>query len=121
MITRNGYTQNEQRLHYAYAAERHDGNRWAIKNHLRKHYDYSEENAWEIYEEFSDFDRNGVPKVVKDPSLSLKPSLDSGNYLVLGLNGVSYTGEEAKRFVQMADALNVSRSSSYRVFVEVQE
>jgi hypothetical protein len=120
MITRNGYTTQEQKLQYVSAALRHGDNRWAIKNHLRKHYDYSEESAWEIYEDFSGFDRDGNPKTVNEVA-TRDDQYNEKNYIVMHKSTEqTLTGVDARQFIKNADLLGIPRSH-YRVFVEVKE
>jgi hypothetical protein len=108
---RDTYSQQEQRRQYNLALERHDGNRWAIKNHLMKHYGYNQDDAWAIYEQFSgvDLDKADDTKAECEP-----------NYIVgdLGDTGVFFAGEIAKTFVKMADELRIPRDS-YRLYVQV--
>lgn len=130
MAYRNGYDQMDQRLQYDLANDRHDGNKWAIKNHLRKHYGYNEDNAWAIYEQFSGNKRDaqylgdvvdGNGQTLGD-ILALKSKAnvtDDVNYIVVDLDGnIAFQGEPARQFVNAADKVGIPRNS-YRLFVEV--
>jgi hypothetical protein len=110
---RNGYSPVSQRHQYDQAVEKYPNNKWAIKNHLKKHYGYDEDDAWEIYELFSGNDR-GTDQ--KDSPVTYIPN----NYIVSDVSGkFMLFGDEAKTFVEHAQTLSIPRHI-YRVFVEVQ-
>jgi hypothetical protein len=115
---RNGYALYQQRHQYDCAYDKHNDNKWAITNHLIKHYGYTQNDAWEIYEEGSGYNRDGSRHILaKD-----KPKVvvtDENYYIVADHNGnIVLTGDEAKAFLKAADKLKLGRDQ-YRVFIEV--
>lgn len=103
--------RNDRREHYYDAWARHGDNKYAIKNSLKKHYHYNDDEAWAVINEFDPLpNANGVATLKEN---------ETKEYMVASLFGdVVLTGQAARDFVANADKLGIHRSA-YRLFVEV--
>src|ERR1700744_3027766 len=104
-----GYTLDQQRAQYQHATARHGDNLYAIKNHLKKHYYYTEDEAWQVINNFS----FGGFSFEKEKDYLV--STDTNNYIVMNkVSREAITGDDAKTFLALAEKLGIPRDS-YRV------
>lgn len=129
------YGTNVRREQFLNAERKYPNNKWAIHNHLKKNYDYTDNEAWDVAKEFgpvkywhevdAEAARTGegqgrvagngqtLGEILAD-ALKSRPE-----YIITDLHGaIAYQGDEARRFVEMADKVNIPRTA-YRVFQEV--
>lgn len=107
----------EQKIQFDFAVRRHGENVYAIKNHLKKHYGYDDDESWSIIHKFSTPTLGDILRAAGDLPLIVEE--DENNYVVTDLAGnVSLVGDEAKSFLASVDKLGMPRNT-FRLFVEV--